>query len=402
MEDRMSDKDIVIVSACRTPIGSFGQSLRDVKAYELAALVMKEALRRANIEGAALSDVIFGNCLMGSDEANVSRTAALKAGIPVEIPATSVQRQCASGMSAVVFGSQQIIAGDSDIVLAGGVESMSNAPYVLWKARWGLRLTHSELTDAMWELLHSGSGLLGEPYIMGQTAENLAEKYNISREEQDQVAYESHKKAAAAIDSGRFNDEIVPVPIPQKKGELKLFEKDEHVRRDVTLENLATLKPAFKKNGTVTAGNASGINDGAAALVLTTAKRANELGLKPLARIAGNAFAGVEPHLMGYGPVPAVNKLLKKTGKKLDDIDLIELNEAFAAQYLACEKGLGLDRSKVNVNGSGIALGHPVGCTGARIIVSLIYEMKKRNSKWGIATLCVGGGMGGAVLIENM
>ena len=402
MEDRMSDKDIVIVSACRTPIGSFGQSLRDVKAYELAALVMKEALRRANIEGAALSDVIFGNCLMGSDEANVSRTAALKAGIPVEIPATSVQRQCASGMSAVVFGSQQIIAGDSDIVLAGGVESMSNAPYVLWKARWGLRLTHSELTDAMWELLHSGSGLLGEPYIMGQTAENLAEKYNISREEQDQVAYESHKKAAAAIDSGRFNDEIIPVPIPQKKGEPKFFEKDEHVRRDVTLENLATLKPAFKKNGTVTAGNASGINDGAAALVLTTAKRANELGLKPLARIAGNAFAGVEPHLMGYGPVPAVNKLLKKTGKKLDDIDLIELNEAFAAQYLACEKGLGLDRSKVNVNGSGIALGHPVGCTGARIIVSLIYEMKKRDSKWGIATLCVGGGMGGAVLIENM
>jgi acetyl-CoA C-acetyltransferase len=398
----MADNDVVVVSACRTPIGSFGQSLKDVKAYELAALVMKEALRRANVEGSALSDVIFGNCLMGSDEANVARTAALKAGIPVEVPATSIQRQCASGMTAVVFGSQQLIAGDSEFVLAGGVESMSNAPYVLWKARWGLRLTHSELTDAMWELLHSGSGLLGEPYIMGQTAENLAEKYSISREEQDQVAYESHKKAAAAIDSGRFNDEIVPVPIPQKKGEPKLFEKDEHVRRDITLENLATLKPAFKKNGTVTAGNASGINDGAAALVLTTAKRANELGLKPLARIAANAFAGVEPHLMGYGPVPAVQKLLKKTGKKLDDIDLIELNEAFAAQYLACEKGLGLDRNKVNVNGSGIALGHPVGCTGARIIVSLIYEMKKRKSTWGIATLCVGGGMGGAVLVENI
>ncbi|MDH7554092.1 MAG: acetyl-CoA C-acetyltransferase [Spirochaetota bacterium] len=398
----MADNEVVIVSACRTPIGSFGQSLKDVKAYELAALVMKEALRRANVEGSALSDVIFGNCLMGSDEANVARTAAIKAGISVEVPATSVQRQCASGMTAVVFGSQQLMVGDSDIVLAGGVESMSNAPYVLWKARWGLRLTHSELTDAMWELLHSGSGLLGEPYIMGQTAENLAEKYSISREEQDQVAYESHKKAAKAIDSGRFNDEIVPVPIPQKKGEPKMFEKDEHVRRDVTLESLSALKPAFKKNGTVTAGNASGINDGAAALVLTTAKRASELGLKPLARIAGNAFAGVEPHLMGYGPVPAVQKLLKKTGKKLDDIDLIELNEAFAAQYLACEKGLGLDRSKVNVNGSGIALGHPVGCTGARIIVSLIYEMKKRNAKWGIATLCVGGGMGGAVLIENM
>lgn len=398
----MADRDVVVVSACRTPIGSFGQSLKDVKAYELAALVMKEALRRAQIEGGALSDVIFGNCLMGSDEANVARTAALKAGIPVEVPATSVQRQCASGMTAVVFGSQQLIAGDSDIVLAGGVESMSNAPYVLWKARWGLRLTHSELTDAMWELLHSGSGLLGEPYIMGQTAENLAEKYSISREEQDQVAYESHKKAAAAIDSGRFKDEIVPVPIPQKKGEPKLFENDEHVRRDVTLESLAALKPAFKKNGTVTAGNASGINDGAAALVITTAKRAQELGIKPLARIAANAFAGVEPHLMGYGPVPAVTKLLKKTGKKLDEIDLIEVNEAFAAQYLACEKGLGLDRSKVNVNGSGIALGHPVGCTGARIIVSLIYEMKKRNAKWGIATLCVGGGMGGAVLVENI
>ncbi|MCX8123859.1 MAG: acetyl-CoA C-acetyltransferase [Spirochaetes bacterium] len=398
----MADNDVVVVSACRTPIGSFGQSLKDVKAYELAAIVMKEALQRAHIEGSALSDVIFGNCLMGSDEANVARTAALKAGIPVEVPATSVQRQCASGMTAVVFGTQQLIAGDSDIVLVGGVESMSNAPYVLWKARWGLRLTHSELTDAMWELLHSGSGLLGEPYIMGQTAENLAEKYNISRQEQDQVAYESHKKAAAAIDSGRFNDEIVPVPIPQKKGEPKLFEKDEHVRRDVTLESLAALKPAFKKNGTVTAGNASGINDGAAALVLTTAKRAHQLGVKPLARIAANAFAGVEPHLMGYGPVPAVNKLLKKTGKKLDDIDLIELNEAFAAQYLACEKGLGLDRSKVNVNGSGIALGHPVGCTGARIIVSLIYEMKKRNAQWGIATLCVGGGMGAAVLVENI
>ncbi|MCX7678538.1 MAG: acetyl-CoA C-acetyltransferase [Spirochaetes bacterium] len=398
----MSERDVVIVSACRTPIGSFGQSLKDVKAFELAAIVMKEALRRANVDGAMLSDIIFGNCAMGSDEANVARTAALKAGIPFEVPATSIQRQCASGMTAVVFATQQLIAGDSDIVLAGGVESMSNAPYVLWKARWGARLSHAEMTDAMWELLHSGSGLLGEPFIMGQTAENLAEKYNISREEQDEIAYQSHKKAAAAIDSGRFDDEIIPVPVPQKKGEPKLFTKDEHVRRDITMEGLAALKPVFKKNGTVTAGNSSGINDGAAAVILTTAKRANELGLKPLARIVGNAFAGVEPHLMGYGPVPAVTKLLKKTGKKLDDIQLIELNEAFAAQYLACEKGLGLNRSIVNVNGSGIALGHPVGCTGTRIIVSLIYEMKKRNLTWGLATLCVGGGMGAAVLIENL
>ncbi|HPA71756.1 MAG TPA: acetyl-CoA C-acetyltransferase [Spirochaetota bacterium] len=398
----MADNDIVIIAGCRTPIGSFGQSLKDVKGFQLAALVMQEALKRAGVEGKDLSDVIFGNCMMGSDEANVARTAALKAGIPVEVPATSVQRQCASGMTATVFGSQQIIAGDSDIVLTGGVESMSNAFYVLKQARWGARLTHGELTDSMWELLHSGSGLLGEPYIMGQRAENLAEKYNISREDQDQVAFESHRKAIAAIDSGRFKDEIVPVPIPQRKGEPKMFVNDEHARRDITMESLAALKPAFKKTGTVTAGNASGLNDGAAALVLTTAKRAKEIGAKPLARLAGNAFAGCEPHLMGYGPVPAVTKLLKKTGKKLSDIDLFECNEAFAAQYLSVERGLGLDRSKVNLNGSGIALGHPVGCTGARLIVSLIYEMKKRGSKQGIATLCVGGGMGAAVLIENI
>lgn len=397
----MGEKDVVIVGACRTPIGSFGQSLKDVRGYELAALVMQEALKRAGVEKAALSDIIFGNCMMASDEANVARTAALKAGIPVEVPAISVQRQCASGMSAIVFATQQIKAGDSDIVLAGGVESMSNAPYVLKQARWGARLAHSELTDAMWELLHSGSGLLGEPFIMGQTAENLAEKYNISREEQDMVAFESHTKAISAIDGGKFKDEIIAVPIRQKNGQIHYFENDEHARRDITLEKLAALKPVFKKNGTVTAGNSSGINDGAAAVVVTSAKHARELGAKPLARIVANAFAGVEPHLMGYGPVPAVTKLLKKTGKKLDDIDLFEVNEAFAAQYLACEKALGLDRKKVNVNGSGIALGHPVGCTGARIVVSLIYEMKRRNAQWGIATLCVGGGMGAAVLVEN-
>ena len=305
-------------------------------------------------------------------------------------------------MQATIFGSQQIISGDSDIVLVGGVESMSNAPYVLKKARWGARLTHAEMTDAMWELLHSGSGLLGNAYIMGVTAENLAEKYNITREEQDQLAFESHKKALAAIDSGKFKDEIIPVPIPQKKGEPKMFDTDEHPRRDISREGLALLKPGFKKNGTVTAGNASGLNDGAAAMIIMSAKKAKELGVKPLARIAANALAGVEPHLMGYGPVPAVEKLLKKTGKNLNDMDLMECNEAFAAQYLACEKGLGLDRSKVNVNGSGIALGHPVGCTGARLIISLMNEMKKRRSKHGIATLCVGGGMGAAVLIENI
>jgi len=398
----MADKDIVILSGCRTPIGGFGQSIRDVKAFELAALVMKEALERANVKGDMLSDVIFGDCIQTSGEANTARTAALKAGIPFDVPATTIQRQCASGMQAGIFAAQQIIAGDSDIVLAGGTESMSNAPYILKKARWGARLQHGEMTDSMWELLHSGSHLLGEPFIMGQTAENLAQKYNISREDQDRVAYESHSKAIAAIDSGRFKDEIIPVPVPQRKGEPKMFDTDEHPRRDITLEGLAKLKPVFDKNGSVTAGNSSGLNDGAAAYVITSMKKAKEIGTKPMARIAGNAIAAVEPHLMGYGPVPAVQKLLKKTGKKLDDIELIELNEAFAAQYLSCERGLGLDRTKVNVNGSGIALGHPVGCTGARIIISLIYEMKKRGLTWGIATLCVGGGMGGAVLIENL
>ncbi len=398
----MGNKDIVIISGCRTPIGSFGQSLRNVRAYELASLVMKEAMARANVEGAQLNDVIFGDCIQTSEEANTARTAALKTGIPVEVPAVTIQRQCASGMQSAIFASQQIQCGDSEIVLAGGVESMSNAPYILKKARWGARLQHGEMTDGMWELLHSGSGLLGEAYIMGQTAENLAKKYNISRDEQDQVAFESHSKALAAIDAGRFKDEIIPVPIPGRKGEVKMFDTDEHPRRDVSLESLAKLKPAFDKNGTVTAGNSSGLNDGAAALIVTSAKKAAELGMKPMVRLVANAIAGVDPRLMGFGPVPAVQNLLKKTGMKLDDIGLIELNEAFAAQYLACEKALELDRTKVNVNGSGVGLGHPVGCTGARLMISLINEMKRRNVKYGIATLCVGGGMGAAVLIENI
>ncbi|MFA5518796.1 MAG: acetyl-CoA C-acetyltransferase, partial [Spirochaetota bacterium] len=385
----MSKNNVVIISGCRTAIGDFGQSLKPLKAHELAAHVMKEALKRASLDGGQLDDVIFGDCLQNSDEANTARTAMLKAEIPSHVPAVTIQRQCASGMQSVIFGALQIMAGDSEYVLAGGTESMSNAPYVLKNARWGQRLQHGEMTDAMWELLHSGSHLLGEGFIMGQTAENLAQKYNISREDQDQLALESHKKAIAAIDSGKFKDEITPVPVPQRRGEPVIFDTDEHPRRDITLESLAKLRPAFDKNGTVTAGSSSGLNDGAAALVLTSLSKAEESGARPLARIAGTAVAGCEPHLMGYGPVPAINKLLEKTGLKLKDIDLFEINEAFAAQYLACERGLGLDRSIVNVNGSGIALGHPVGSTGARIIVSLIYEMKKRNSKLGIASLCV-------------
>lgn len=395
-------KDVVILSGCRTPIGSFGQSLKDVRAYELGALVMNEALKRAGVDGAKLGDVIFGDCIQTSEEANTARTAALKAGIPFEVPATTVQRQCASGMQALIFGAQQIIAGDSDYVLVGGTESMSNAPYVLKKARWGARLMHGEMTDAMWELLHSGSGLLGDAYIMGQTAENLAKKYSISREDQDQVAFESHAKAIAAIDGGKFKDEIIPVPLKGRKGEVTMFDTDEHPRRNITRESLAALRPAFDKNGTVTAGNSSGLNDGAAALILTSAERAAADGKKPIAKIVANSIAGCEPHLMGYGPVPAIEKLLAKTGLKLDAIDLFEINEAFAAQYISVERGLGLDRTKVNVNGSGVALGHPVGCTGARIIISLIHELKRRKGRFGIASLCVGGGMGAAVLIENI
>ncbi|MCL1832986.1 MAG: acetyl-CoA C-acetyltransferase [Leptospirales bacterium] len=398
----MSKKEVVILSGCRTPIGSFGQSLKSMMAYELGAVVMNEALKRANVKGEMLGDVIFGDCIQTSGEANTARTAMLKAGIPIEVPATTIQRQCASGMQATIFASQQIICEDSDFVLAGGAESMSNAPYVLKAARWGQRLQHGEMTDSMWELLHSGSHLLGKGYIMGETAENLAKKYNITREEQDQLSYESHAKASAAIESGRFNEEIIPVPIPQRKGDPKMFTTDEHPKKETTLQSLAELKPAFDKNGTVTAGSSSGLNDGAAAMVLSSMDKAKEIGAKPLAKIVANAVAGCEPHLMGIGPVPAIRKLLAKTGLTLKDIDLFEINEAFAAQYLACEKELGLDRSIVNVNGSGIALGHPVGCTGARIIISLMYELKKRNKKLGIASLCVGGGMGGAVLIENI
>ena len=398
----MSKKEVVILSGCRTPIGSFGQSLKSMKAFELAAIVMSEAIKRANIKAEMLGDVVFGDCIQTSEEANTARTAMLKAGIPVEVPAVTIQRQCASGMQATIFASQQIISGDSDFVLAGGTESMSNAPYVLKNARWGQRLQHGEMTDSMWELLYSGSPLLGKGYIMGETAENLAKQYNITREEQDQLAYESHMKAVAAIESGRFNDEIIPVPIPQRKGEPKMFTTDEHPKKDTSLQSLAELKPAFDKNGTVTAGTSSGINDGAAAMVLTSMDKAKEIGAKPLAKIAANAVAGCEPHIMGIGPVPAIKKLLAKTGLTIKDIDLFEINEAFAAQYIACEKELGLDRSIVNVNGAGIALGHPVGCTGARIIISLMYELKKRNKKLGVASLCVGGGMGAAVLVENI
>jgi acetyl-CoA C-acetyltransferase len=396
------DNDVVIVSAVRTAIGKFGGALKDVKASRLAAHVMKEVLHRANdLDPMLLDDIVLGECIQCFDEANTARTAALMAGIPFQVPAFTVQRQCSSSMQALNSGVQQIRAGDSEIVLVGGVESMSSGPYYLPGARWGMRLMNQEVVDSVWEMLHSGSRILGEPMVMGITSENLAAKYNISREAQDQVALESHNKAEAAIKAGRFKDEIIPFELPGKKGQPQVFDQDEHPRFGLKMEDLSRLKPVFRPDGTVTAGNSSGLNDGASAAILMTRKKARELGLTPMARILTHAAAGVEPHLMGYGPVPSTQKALKKAGMTLKDIQLIEVNEAFAAQYISCEMGLGLDRSIVNVNGSGVGLGHPVGCTGLRLVISLVYEMARRNQEVGLATLCVGGGMGMTTLVAR-
>ena len=382
--------EVYVVSAVRTAIGTFGGTLKDYPSTDLMALVIKEALRRANVPPEAVNDVIVGQCMQRTDEATTGRVAALKAGLPIEVPGVTIQRNCASGMQCAIYGAQQIMLGDMDVVVAGGVEVMSRVPYMLYSARWGARLQHGVMADGVWDgLTDSWSGL-----IMGLTAENLAEKYNISREEQDEVALRSHNNAEAATKEGRFKEEILPVEIPQKKGAPLIFDKDEHFRPGLTMEQLAKLKPTFKKGGTVTAGNASGINDAAAALVLMSAKKAEKLGITPIARLRGYGLAGVEPELMGYGPVPATKQALERTKMKLEEIELIELNEAFASQYLSCEKLLGLNRQITNVNGSGIGLGHPVGATGARIIVSLLHEMRRRGNKIGMASLCVGGGMG--------
>ncbi|MFZ5591375.1 MAG: thiolase family protein [Bacillota bacterium] len=391
-------QDVVIVAAARTAIGDFGGMFKDMISHQLLVPVIQEVIRRAGIEPAQIDDCIVGNCAQRSDEPNLGRTAALLAGLPKEVTGMTIQRQCSSGMQAIVSGCQQIQTGDSEIVLAGGAESMSTVPYVLKDARWGKRLQHGQMTDALWELLCDPIHKI----MMGETAERLAEKYNISREEQDIIAYRSHKNAIRAIDEGLFKDEIVPINKKGRKGETITLDTDEHPRRDISLENLAKLKPVFRPDGTVTAGNASGLNDGAAAVILMSEKKAASLGIKPLARIVSHARAGVEPDLMGYGPVPAIRKALARAGLNLNDIELIELNEAFAAQYLACEKLLDLNREITNVNGSGISLGHPVGCTGTRITVSLVYEMHRRGCRYGLASLCVGGGMGMAMILERI
>ncbi len=398
-----NDRDVVIVSMGRSAIGDFGGTLKDVRAHQLGEQVIKGVLEQVpEVDWGTLDDVVMGDCVQAPDEANTARTAALKAGIPCEVPAVTIQRQCSSAMEAVSLAANKIRLGDADLILAGGVESMSNAFYCLPGARWGARLQHGKMMDSMWEMLHSGSCLLEPPgYIMGQTAENLARKYDISREEQDVVAVRSHNNAEVAIAQGKFKDEIIPITITGRRGKVTVFDTDEHIRPGVTVNDLVKLKPVFAKDGTVTAGNASGLNDGAAMLLLASRAQAQALGLKILGRIHSSAVAGCDPKIMGWGPVPSTQKLLKKTGVKISDIELIELNEAFAAQYLACEKGLDLNREITNVNGSGIGLGHPVGCTGARIMVSLLNEMKRRNLGLGLATLCVGGGMGMSTLIEN-
>jgi len=391
-------KDIVIASGARTPVGKFGGSLTSVSPAEMGVLAVGEALRRAgDLAPEAVDEVIMGNVLSAGLGQNVARQVLIHSQIPVEKTAMTVNKVCASGLKSVMLAAQAVACDDAEIVVAGGVENMSAAPYLVDKGRWGLRMGNGVLTDHM---VHEGLWDIFNDYHMGLTAENVAQKYKISRADQDALALASQNRAEAAITSGRFADEIVPVTIASRKGET-IFENDEHPRFGTTLEALASLKPAFKKDGTVTAGNASGINDGAGAVVVMTSDKAKELGLEPLAKIRAYATAGVDPAIMGVGPIAATKKCLARAGLKVADLQLIEANEAFAAQAMAVIRELGFDQEIVNVNGGAIALGHPIGCSGTRILITLLYEMKKRQLNLGLATLCVGGGMGAAIIVEK-
>lgn len=390
--------EVAIISAVRTAVGTFSGSLAGVAAADLGALVIEEAIRRAGVESSAVDEVIMGNVLQAGLGQNPARQAAVKAGLPLEVPALTINKVCGSGLKAVGLGTQAVACGDAEIVVVGGMESMSLAPYLIPRVRTGLRMGNSKLVDAM---IQDGLWCAFNDVHMGITAENIAERYGITREDQDHFSVASQAKAAKAIETGRFDDEIVPVPIPQKKGAPKLFTVDEHVKAGTTMETLAKLRPAFKKDGTVTAGNASGINDGAVAFVLTTIDKADEMGVKPLAIIKSVASAGVDPGFMGMGPVPASQKALKRAGLKVADLDLIEANEAFASQAIACCRELELPADRVNVNGGAIAIGHPIGASGGRILVTLLHELIKRNGRYGLATLCIGGGQGVALVLEN-
>lgn len=392
-------KEVVIVSAARTAIGSFNGSLTPLSAVEIGVIAAKEAIKRAGITPDQIDEVVAGNVLGAGLGQNVIRQVAVHAGIPVEKPAFTINIVCGSGLRSVSLAAQIIKAGDADVILCGGTESMTNAPYALPNARNGYRMGDGQIVDTM---IKDGLTEAFSHVHMGITAENIAEQWNITREEQDQFALTSQQRCEAAQKAGRFRDEIVPVELPQKKGDPKIFDTDEFPRHGTTLEALGKLRPAFKKDGTVTAGNASGINDGAAFLVVMSKEKADELGLKPLARIKAYGTAGLDPQIMGYGPFYATKRALKMAGMNIEDIELIEANEAFASQSIAVVRDLKLNPEIVNVNGGAIALGHPIGASGARILTSLIYEMRRRNAKNGLATLCIGGGQGTAVIIENM
>ncbi|MGC8603727.1 MAG: acetyl-CoA C-acetyltransferase [Desulfomonilaceae bacterium] len=393
-------KEVVIVDAIRTPVGSFGGALRSVPAVELGTIVVKEIIKRNNLNPAKVDELIFGCVLQAGQGQNVARQIVIKSGIPMEVPAMTINKVCASGLRAVSLAAQTIKAGDAETVIAGGTENMSAAPYAVGAARWGARMNNSPLVDLM---IHDGLWEIFNNYHMGMTAENIAAQYSISRKEQDELGLRSQELAEKAIKDGRFKSEITPVLIPQKKGDPKVFDTDEHPRFGTTMEALSKLKPAFKKDGSVTAGNASGINDGAAAILVMSREQAEKDGYTPLVKVLSYASAGVDPKIMGTGPIPSTRKALAKAGLKIEDIDIIEANEAFAAQACAVAKELNFDMNKVNLNGGAIALGHPIGASGARIFTTLLYEMKKRpDAKIGLATLCVGGGMGHAVIVEKI
>ncbi len=389
--------DVVILSAARTPVGTLAGSLAAVPVIKLGAVAIAEALRRASVQPDQVDEVIMGLVLSAGVGQGPARQAAMAAGIPVTTPATAVNKVCGSGLKAVALAAQAVALGDADVVVAGGMESMNCAPYLLTKARFGYRMGHETLVDSM---IEEGLWCAFEDHHMGMWAENIATEFEVSRQDQDEFAAASHQKAARAWDTGIMAQEVVVVEVPQRKGPPVAVEKDEHFRPDTTVEKLASLRPAFKPDGTVTAGNASGINDGAAAVVVTSRQRAEALGITPLASIRCYASAGVEPRITGMGPVPAVRKALARSGLELKDIDLIEANEAFASQSLAVGRELGWDWDRVNVNGGAIALGHPIGASGARILTTLLYEMRRRKAQRGLTTLCIGGGQGMAMIVE--
>ena len=390
--------EVVIVAAVRTPIGSFGGSLKDISTVDLGSLVIKNAIERAGLEPEQVDEVIMGNVLGAGLGQNVARQMSVHAGVPVTVPAFTINKVCGSGLKAVQLAVQAVLCGDAEVVVAGGAENMSQAPYILPNQRWGSRMGNATVVDTM---LRDGLTDGFEDYHMGITAENVAEQYGITREDQDSFALQSQKRAVAAVEAGRFKEEIVPVEIPQRRGEPLVFDTDEFPRKDVSLEGLSKLRPAFQKDGSVTAGNSSGINDGAAAVVVMSAEKAKELGVSVLATIKSYASAGLDPKVMGCGPIYASRKALEKAGLTVADLDLVESNEAFAAQACAVAKELNLDLEKVNVNGGAISLGHPIGASGCRILVTLLHEMQKRDAKRGLATLCIGGGMGTALIVER-